>query len=870
MSSQTSSKHLSRAVTVFTVALLALCALGGLATSDNSGTIGTANEVEQTTFSATYDGVGDELAEEADTVANLFIRGPSVVKVSEVAYFIAYLDSTNKPTNATWSMIEGADNVSLDPFSENVEFVELRGLKVGTSTIKATDGSGRTATHSFQVVEPEPIKPVSSIAVSGGTSVEAGKSITLVAEVQPTDAADKTVTWSIQSGGSYVSITPNGTSCTVTGKAVGTATIKCVSNSDSTKYDTKTISVTSPVTDVKISPTSKTIPSNQSAKFTASGGDGSYTWSVTPSGAQAFGPEGDDSIRYVIPNYARTYTVTVTSGGTSASATLTGTAAEYHYTLSFSANGGSGAPSSMNATGSSSSYTFTIPTTVPTKSGAVFKGWAESSTGAVVAQAGGQYTVESVTNIDDDGQTITGDKTLYAIWEAQTELTYTLRFDANGGSGAPPSLTGKSFTGSYTFTIPTTVPTKDGWIFKGWAETANGKVKVQPGGSYTAAGTSTSLYAVWEDSSLLTYTLYFNANGGTGGPSPLTGKSSSGSYPFAIPAVRPTKDGSDFDGWAETPGGPAVVWPGHLYTSAKTTATLYAVWGTQSDLTYTLYFNANGGTGGPSFLTGDSSTGSYTFTIPATVPTKSGAVFKGWAESSSGSVVVQPGDRYTIRSEIYGGGSKNLYAVWGTQNERTYILRFDANGGSGEPTPLTGDSSTGSYAFSVPVAKPTKDGWIFKGWAESSTGSPVVQPGGKYVATKTSVTLYAIWKSQEDATNHVVTYDGNGGESARGSDTVPEGSVVKLPDVTRDGHKLQGWFDGNRRVGNPGDEFTVNGDVTLKAKWTSENPVGWFWVLALILTALSLILMWYTGSLFLGIPAAFFGVLTALILAGVI
>ena len=75
--------------------------------------------------------------------------------------------------------------------------------------------------------------PVTSISITGASSVNAGSSITLSASVSPSDATNKSVTWSVQSGSSYVTISPNGTSCTVTGKAAGEAIIKCTANDGS-------------------------------------------------------------------------------------------------------------------------------------------------------------------------------------------------------------------------------------------------------------------------------------------------------------------------------------------------------------------------------------------------------------------------------------------------------------------------------------------------------------------------------------------------------------------------------------------------------------------------------------------------------------
>ena len=72
--------------------------------------------------------------------------------------------------------------------------------------------------------------------------------------------------------------------------------------------------------------------------------------------------------------------------------------------------------------------------------------------------------------------------------------TYAVSYDANGGSGAPSSQAkyyGKSIT------LSSTVPTRTGYTFKGWATTADGIAEYQPSGTYTS-NASVILYAVWE------------------------------------------------------------------------------------------------------------------------------------------------------------------------------------------------------------------------------------------------------------------------------------------------------------------------------------------------------------------------------------
>ena len=171
--------------------------------------------------------------------------------------------------------------------------------------------------------------------------------------------------------------------------------------------------------------------------------------------------------------------VTNKNTGSVSTATLTVTVpALAKYTISYNANGGSGAP------GSQTKYygkTLKLSSTKPVRTGYAFKGWSKSSTGSVAFASGASYT----TNASD---------TLYAVWEANT---YTMKLDANGGSGGTGSVT-KTY--GQAVTLPTSVPTKQNYNFKGWAPTANATSATwSAGGSYTENITSdVTLYAVWE------------------------------------------------------------------------------------------------------------------------------------------------------------------------------------------------------------------------------------------------------------------------------------------------------------------------------------------------------------------------------------
>ena len=93
---------------------------------------------------------------------------------------------------------------------------------------------------------------------------------------------------------------------------------------------------------------------------------------------------------------------------------------------------------------------------------------------------------------------------LGTVRPAATQYTYTLHYDANGGSGEPPS---QSVTSSELYVwvpISDKIPTRDGYTFMGWANTRTGKPIYGGNGGYTEClvvhgrDMSTTIYAIWE------------------------------------------------------------------------------------------------------------------------------------------------------------------------------------------------------------------------------------------------------------------------------------------------------------------------------------------------------------------------------------
>ena len=94
-----------------------------------------------------------------------------------------------------------------------------------------------------------------------------------------------------------------------------------------------------------------------------------------------------------------------------------------------------------------------------------------------------------------------------------TKYTYTLNYDANGGTGAPSADSWSTTDASiryHSFTVKNTVPTREGYVFKGW-KANDGSDTIYTGGTLCSVSQqgndvvkngntwTRTLYAVWEE-----------------------------------------------------------------------------------------------------------------------------------------------------------------------------------------------------------------------------------------------------------------------------------------------------------------------------------------------------------------------------------
>lgn len=173
-----------------------------------------------------------------------------------------------------------------------------------------------------------------------------------------------------------------------------------------------------------------------------------------------------------------------------------------------------------------------------------------------------------------------------------------------------------------------------------------------------------------------TFTLYFkgSTNDGYGYPSAISGTVNPNA-PITLPEHTPAREGYAFLKWTTNKNGTgSTYYPGFPYSPVEGENYLYAQWTLQ---TYTVTFNANGGTGAPAAQT---KTHGTNLTLSSTQPTRSDYAFKGWGVSASTQAVSYvSGGVYAYNADI------TLYAVWSPLYERPNIntvtvFRSDASG----------------------------------------------------------------------------------------------------------------------------------------------------------------------------------------------
>ncbi|MBR4766151.1 MAG: InlB B-repeat-containing protein, partial [Clostridia bacterium] len=363
-----------------------------------------------------------------------------------------------------------------------------------------------------------------------------------------------------------------------------------------------------------------------------------------------------------------------------------------------------------------------------------------------------------------------------AIW---TPVEYPVTWDANGGAFGNETTLVDNFGYDVSYSGPSTLPTKQGYVVTGWSLTAGGAAVTFP---QQMSDTPITYYAIWGPASDTPFTVrVIYVNNATGNM--VTSETAGGTYVgttgatahFVPDASAYTNTASDvYFSYSQLP---TVLNGRYVFDATDSYNTLDCTIAADGSgviivfyrgALYTGTFNANGGTYsgysvadgrdayGAGFVYEDSST--YVLyreyqtsfadendatkpAIPPVEPVREGYKFLGWSTSPTAST---PGNILIATS------NRTYYAVW---QGKTIRNTFNANTGTfgDNATTATADSIFGSAI--VEPNTPSKPSYNFLGWARSQSATAPETLGTESVINEeieTGVyrgeTFYAVWQ----------------------------------------------------------------------------------------------------------------------------
>ena len=353
-----------------------------------------------------------------------------------------------------------------------------------------------------------------------------------------------------------------------------------------------------------------------------------------------------------------------------------------------------------------------------------------------------------------------------------TRNSYTITFDARGGSVTPSSITAKY---GAAITLPT--PTRAGYGFEGWY---NGSEVFNDA---TMGAKNLTLQAKWE-AGKITYTVnHYQQNVDGNGYTVFNTISGTADMDSKI-----TPDVNTYEGFTSPTSATTIT----IKADSKKNVVNYYYTRNQYTVTWNLGI---GSADGQSYTTGSVYYGAE---VKAPVPAKTGYTFK-WNATP---VTTMP--------------AKNLtYTANWTAN--TYKVSFNVNGGTVESGKVA-DRTVAYDATYGTLAVLSKTGYTFDGWYDGNTkvtADTVMQKMGDHTLTaKFTPITYTL------TFNNVVA----GEQSNPETYTVEDAFALTAP-TSRIGFTFEGWFDNAECKGEPVAKIEkgTTGNKTYYAKWTENT-----------------------------------------------
>ncbi len=391
-------------------------------------------------------------------------------------------------------------------------------------------------------------------------------------------------------------------------------------------------------------------------------------------------------------------------------------------------------------------------------------------------------------------------KTMLGVWQYEktgTVAKVTITYNANGGRNAPSSTTAACNT---TVTLSTKVPTRSGYVFKGWATSSSATMaQYQPGASYTVTGNVT-LYAVWA-----------KEQGDPGYDPAHDIPSLTGRHAEDIVAIARAQTGYLERGTNRTVFGVYTGTNGQSWCASFVSWCANEAGLTQKSVPESYLYVGKGGTkASPYSILKDykyecwyfyehNGSTKYLYNAPGSIVTDADRIHNGVGVSKRETLLTpQKGDLVFFRPTegpdrwghvgiVYNYKGGYIYYVDGNGTNEggtllkgksgnkgvsewkisinaslicaiarpdyndnadvTVTITYNANGGKNAPASTTGKRYD-TVTLSTKI--PTRSGYVFIGWSTSSTASAssCYKAGSSYKLTE-NVTLYAVWEKEQ-------------------------------------------------------------------------------------------------------------------------
>jgi len=467
------------------------------------------------------------------------------------------------------------------------------------------------------------------------------------------------------------------------------------------------------------------------------------------------------------------------------------------YTVTYDGNGstGGGAPTDANNYLQGQVVTALNQGTL-TRTNYTFAGWNTKADGSGTNRAvGTTFTMD------------TTDVILFAQWSAISKHTVT--YSGNGGTGGTPPADTNHYALGQTVTVlnNTGALVKTNYAFVGWnTQPLGGGIGYAAGVSFVMGAADDTLYAQW--TALPTYTVIYNGNTNTGGNVPHDSRNYlSGDTVTVLGQGTLVKSGYTFARWSTSPVGGTSYDSGAKFAIGSANMTLYAQWSALP--TYTVTYNANGGTGNPPVDGNGYLTGATVTVRSAGTLARAGFTFAGWNIQADGNgIEYSPGDTFVVN-----GQPVTLYAKW-----TTAISASAGAHGTISPSGTISAVAGQSRTFSI---RPDANYHVDSVYVD---GTPVA---ADTTYTFSNISASGTISATFAVNPYSVTYDGNGNDVGTNPPVDPtlyisgqSATVLGQGSLSKAGYTFVGWNTSADGTGTDvGVTMTMTANITLYAKW---------------------------------------------------